>query len=97
VTREAESVGAEGIRFDDFRAGLQIFFVNREDEVGIGEVQFVITTIDKDTAAVEHGAHGAIGKHGAGGEDVGELWHSSAMLRHPGLRCQQSGLLCYTS
>ena len=65
VAGEAEPVGAEGVGFEDLGAGLEVFLVNREDEVGVREVQFVVAAIDEDTAGVEHRAHGAIGEHGA--------------------------------
>ena len=72
MARQAETVGAKGVGFKNLRAGLQIFLVDGEDQVGIGKVQFVVAAVDEDAAGVEHRAHGAVGEHGAAGEDVGE-------------------------
>ncbi len=66
-----------------------------ENQVRVGEVQFVVAAVDKDTAAIEHSTHGAIGKHGAAGEDVGELRHSVAMLRHAQGRSMPAGQGCF--
>ena len=79
---EAEAVGAEGVGFKDFCAGLEIFLVDGEDEVGVGKVQLVVTAVDEDSARIEDRAHGAIGEHGAVGEDIGKLGHSIVMLSH---------------
>ena len=76
VTSEAEAVSAEGVGFDDFRASLEVVLVDGEDQVGVGEVEFVVASVDEDAARVEDRTHGAIGKHRAGGEDIGKLTHS---------------------
>ena len=94
---QPEAVGAKGIGFKNLCAGLEILFVNREDQAGVGEVQLVVAAVDGDAAGVEHGAHRAVGEHGAAGEDVGELRHSLAMLSHRAVSRQWAGLLCYTS
>ena len=94
---QPEAVGAEGVGLKNLGAGLQVLLVNGEDQAGIGEVQLVVAAVDEDAAGVEHGAHGAVGEHGAAGEDVGKLRHSLVMLRHAGRARQQAGLLCYTS
>ena len=74
---QAESVGAEGVGLENLGAGLQILLVDGENQAGIGQVQFVVATVDEDPAGVEHRAHGAIGKHGTVREDVGKTGPSS--------------------
>ena len=93
---QAEAVGAEGVGFENLRAGLQILLVNGENQAGVGEVQLVVAAVDEDAAGIENGAHGAIGEHGAAGEDVGKLGHSLVMLSHAA-GCAKRGPLCYTS
>ncbi len=73
VPREPEAVGAEGVGFKDLGAGLQILLVDGENQVGVGQVQFVVAAVDEDAARIEHRAHGAVGEHGAVGKDVGKL------------------------
>ena len=93
VAGQAEAIGAEGVGFEDLRAGLQVLFVDGEDQRGVGEVQLVVAAVDEDAARVEDGAHGAIGEHGAVGEDLGELGHSVAMLSHGGSRAKAISLV----
>ena len=85
---QPEAVGAKGVGLDDLRAGLQVFFVNRQDQARVGEVQLVVAAVDEDAAGVERSAHGAVNEHGAVGEDVGKLRHSIVMLSHAGLARQ---------
>ena len=94
---QAEAVGAEGVGLENLRAGLQILLVNGQNQAGIGEVQLVVAAVDEDAAGIKDCAHGAVGEHGAAGEDVGKLRHSLAMLSHKGGARQRVGLLCYTS
>jgi hypothetical protein len=97
VAGKAEAVGAKGVGFKKFRAGLQVFLVDGEDESGIRDVQLVVTAVDEDTARIEHCTHGAVGEYGTGSEDVSERRHRSLMLNEAALACQPGGLLCYTS
>jgi hypothetical protein len=71
--------------------------MDRKDQPGIRQVQFVVTAIDKDTARVENGTHGAIGKYGTLSKDIGKLRHSLAMLSQQAATRQPVGSLCYTS
>ncbi len=68
--------------FKNLGAGLQVLFVDGEDQAGIGEVEFVIAAVDEHTAGVKDCAHGSIDEDRAAGEDVGEVRHSVAMLSY---------------
>ena len=82
MARQAESIGAEGVGFENFRAGLQIVFVDGKNQVGVGKIQLVVAAVDEDAARVKHGAHGAVGKNRPAAEDVGKAWHSLAIVSH---------------
>src|SRR6202034_1172764 len=62
VTSEAKPVGAKGVGFKDICARLQVLLMNREDESGIRQVEFVIASVDKDAPTVQHSSHGSVGK-----------------------------------
>jgi hypothetical protein len=94
---ESKSICPKRIRFQNLRTGLQVLFVDGQDQVGVRQVQLVVAAIDEDAARVEHGSHGAVGKHRAAGKDVGKLGHSVAMLSQPPRPRQSRGSLCYTS
>src|ERR1035438_9862213 len=94
---EADAVGSEGVGFDNLSPGLQVLFVNREDQTWVREIECGVAAVDEDPAGVEHGTHGAVGEQGAICEDLGKLGHSLVMLRHASQPRQRSGLLCYTS
>jgi hypothetical protein len=66
----------------NLRARLQVFLVHRQNHCRVREIQLIEATIDEHSARVKHGAHGAIGKDRAVGEDVGKLGHSILMLSH---------------
>ncbi len=97
VPCQPEAVGAEGVGFDDLSAGLQIFLMNREDQVRIGKIQLVVAAVDEHAAGIEYGAHSAIGKDGTTGENFVKLRHSLDMLCQLGGGRQRAGPLCYTS
>jgi len=97
VAAQAKAICAEGVGFQDLRAGLEVLLVDGEDEAGIGEIELVVAAVDEDAAGVKHGAHCAVGEDGAVGEDFSELAHSLAMLRPGGGSRQRRGPLCYTS
>ena len=80
VAGEAEAVGAEGIGFKNLCAGLEIFLVHGEDELGIGEVQLVVAAVDEDAAPVEHGAHRAVGKNRTIAKDLGNAGHDCSIV-----------------
>ena len=52
--------GAEGVCFDDVSAGAYVFSVNFANEIGIAEIQFIVTTIDVDAFGIKHRAHRAV-------------------------------------
>jgi hypothetical protein len=97
MTRQPEAVGAKGVGFKNLGARLQILFVDRENQAGIGEIQLVVTAVDENPAGIEHSAHGAVGENGAIGKDVGKFGHSLVMLSQAGPPRQPAGPLCYTS
>ena len=97
MAREAKTVGAKGVGFQNLSARLQILLVNRQDQAWVGKIQLIVATVDEDAAGVEHGPHGAVGKHGAAGKDVSQLSHSLDMVRQPGQPSHETGALCYTS
>jgi len=76
VPGEAEAVGAKGVGLNDFGAGLKVLFVHGEDKARVGEIQFVVAAVDEHAARIEHRSHGAVGKHGAAQQGLGELRHS---------------------
>ena len=82
VARQPESVGAEGVGLQDLGAGLQIVFVDRQDQVWIGKIQLVVAAVDKHPARIQHRAHGAVGEHGPATKDFGKGRHSVAMVSH---------------
>ena len=82
VAGQADAVRAEGVGFKNLRAGLQVLFVDRDNETRIREIQLVVAAVDKDPASIEHGTHGAVGEQGAVGENLGKLGHSVDMLSH---------------
>ena len=63
VAGQAKAVGTEGIGFNDLGAGLQIVVVHASDQVGLGNVQLVIATVDENALGVEEGTHGSIAEH----------------------------------
>jgi hypothetical protein len=82
MARQAEFIGTKRVGFKYLRASLKILLVNRKDEAWVGEVQFVVATIDKDPTGVKNRTHGAIGEHGAAREEIGKLGHPPSMLSH---------------
>ena len=60
VLRQPKRIRAEGVCFNDLGSGLQVVLMNAANEVGRGEIQFVVTAIDEDTFGVEQGTHGAV-------------------------------------
>ena len=60
VAAKAKGVCPESIGFDDLRAGLQIFVMDGANQIGLRQVQFVVTAVDEDALGVQQGAHGAV-------------------------------------
>src|SRR5438876_4377694 len=50
---EPIAVAAKGVGFNDLRAGLQVFMVNATYKIRLGEIQFVIATIDENALGVQ--------------------------------------------
>ena len=51
---------AEGVGLDDVGARANVFGVDLAHQIGIAEIQLVVTTIDVDALCVEHRAHRAV-------------------------------------
>src|ERR1700747_2784762 len=64
MTFKAKIISAEGIGFDDLGTRLQVLVVNAANEVGLGEVQLVVATVDEHTLGVQQRAHGAVAEYG---------------------------------
>ena len=92
MSGQPETVGAKSICLDDFSPGLQVLLVNGEDQVRVREVQFVVTTIDEDTASIEDRTHGSIGEHGAIGKEIGELRHAEVNAIAKAMKSQLVGV-----
>ncbi len=74
VLGQLEAVGAEGVRFDDLRARVNVSPMDFGHRGGLSKVEFVEALVEGDAARVQHGAHGAIGqegRRGKAGEKVG--------------------------
>src|SRR5690242_11275534 len=65
VPGQTEGVAAEGVRFDDLRAGVQVLLMDVADKVGLGKVQLVVTLVDEHALGVKQGTHGSIAQNGA--------------------------------
>ena len=61
---QAKAVAAKRVGFDHLCARLQIFVVNGANQFRLRQVQFVITTVDKDPFRVQQGAHCAVTQDG---------------------------------
>ncbi len=51
MPRQPKRIRAEGVCFNDFGAGLKYSWWNLADEVGLREVEFVVTAVDEDPLA----------------------------------------------
>jgi len=72
MTGRAESVG-----FNNVGAGSDIFPVNFSNEIGVGEIELVVTAVDVDTLGVQHGPHRAVNDVNAITiKQVSEVFHS---------------------
>ncbi len=68
VFRENDRSAAEGVGFDDVRAGLEIFPVDREHNLGLADDEILVATFELRAAEIrcseirllQHGAHRAI-------------------------------------
>ncbi len=65
VLAQAKRIRAKGVCFYDLCPGLEVVVMDVADEVGLREVQLVVTTVDKDAFRIQKRAHGAIAKHRA--------------------------------
>jgi hypothetical protein len=57
---QLEPVGAKGVRLDDVGARADVLAVHLGDQVGLRQVEFVETAIEKDALAIEHRPHRAV-------------------------------------
>jgi len=60
VGGEFQAVGGERIRLDHVHPGIDVFLVDRLDQRGLGDAEFIIAGVNKDAALIDHGAHGTI-------------------------------------
>jgi len=58
--RKLVAIGAEGIGFDDLRAGFDVDLMNVKDGFGMGDVELVSAALRADRF-IEQGTHGAVG------------------------------------
>ena len=76
VPLQPKSIATEGIGLDNLRARLQIFLMDGANQIRLRQVQFVVTTVDKHTAFVQHGAHGAVAQNASCLEQFTQaVWH----------------------
>ena len=69
------AVGAEGICFDDLRAGFDVRLVDAKDGFGVGGIEFIDGALGAD-GLVEERAHGAIGDDDGVFQPVVEIFNS---------------------
>ena len=72
--RQAHAVGPEGVGLQDLGAGLHVLLMNLPHHVGRGDVQLIEAAVDEHAARIKHGAHGAVGHHGAAGKLLSKLF-----------------------
>src|SRR5579863_1775250 len=60
VSREAKGICSKRVGFYDFGSSLKIVVVNRTNQIGLGQVQLVVATVDKYTPGVEQRSHGPV-------------------------------------
>ena len=65
VFRQPKRIGAEGVCFYDLGTGLKIFQVDAPDQVGLRQVQLVVTTVNEDSFGQQKCPHGAIAEDGS--------------------------------
>ena len=60
MASQPKGISPEGVSFDDLGASLQIFVMQPTNQVGLGDVQFVVAAINENPFGVEQRAHRAI-------------------------------------
>ncbi len=65
MTGELVAIGTKGIGEDERSSGLDVVIVYLCHQSGVGEVQFVKTTVKGHTALMQQGAHGTICQQGS--------------------------------
>ena len=70
--READAVGAEGVRLDDVGAGRDVLAMDGRHELRAAQHELVERGALRHAAAEEQRAHGAVEQQGARGEPLGE-------------------------
>ncbi len=66
---QAKAVRPEGVGFDDFGAGLQIFLMHGADQFRLGQVQLVEALVEEDAPPIERGSHGPVTEDRPAGEE----------------------------
>ena len=77
VRGQAEAIGAEGVRFDHFGPGAEIFAVDRLDQPGIGEIERVKGAVERHPLVVQKRPHRPVGQHRTAGEAFDERMHGA--------------------
>jgi hypothetical protein len=73
VSRQPRPVGAEGVRFQNLGASLDVVQMDVLNQRGLRQIQLIVGTIDEDSLGVQDGPHGAVGHHRAAGELFAEF------------------------
>ena len=60
---QPDTVTAEGITFNHFRAGFDVFLVDFLHHLRRGKVQLIEAAVDENAFGIEHGAHSAVGHY----------------------------------
>lgn len=82
---EFQAVGAEGVRFDDADAALDVLAMDLLDEGRIRQDEFVETPVQVDALGVEHGPHAAVTEEDTVGERVEKpVLHGRLLVRSGG-------------
>ena len=77
--RELVAVGAEGIGFDELRAGFDVGLMNVEDGFAVRGVEFIHAAL-RAHGFVQQGAHGAVGDEDGAVQPFVEIFDTHALL-----------------
>ena len=61
---QADVVATKRVGFNDLCTSLQVFAVDTPNQVGLGEIQFVIAAVDEDALGIQQSTHGTITEDG---------------------------------
>ena len=70
VPGEPKRVRSKSVGLNNFSASLQILLMDTTNQVGLREVQFVITPVNKKPFGIQQGAHGPIAQDGPRGQPL---------------------------